>query len=158
MKVNVKLYVKPCADLNTAFDLHVNAVDTVAMVKERVATTQLIPFPDLVISLDGEALDDSHLLGDCGVQDGSILDLTLAAADTALVQQLRLLLQARAIPVDELSLMYCYTHGATAARALELLGMEADLQDYIRSSKHFKLENGRAALAQEAIDTAVCCP
>eukprot|EP00971_Amphidinium_carterae_P321993 6400530-Amphidinium_carterae.1 len=44
-QVNVKLYVKPSADMNTAFDLHVSAVDTVAMVKDsqrRPASTPIL--------------------------------------------------------------------------------------------------------------------
>mmetsp|Transcript_67292 Transcript_67292/g.161321 ORF Transcript_67292/g.161321 Transcript_67292/m.161321 type:complete len:148 (-) Transcript_67292:238-681(-) len=147
MKVQVKLNVKPCADMNTAFDMHVNAVDTVAMVKERVATTQLIPFSDHAILLDGEQLDNSHRLSDCGVQDGSTLEFTLAAMETTLVQQLRALLQARPLSVDELSLLYCYKYGVSTSRALEFLGIEADLKEYLSSHKGFEVENGRASIA-----------
>lgn len=149
MKVNitVKFDTNPKADVKVP--IKAGPGETVASLKERVASLQQNPFPDQDLQLNGKVLGDGSKLGDCGVKDGSALDLVVHASEETLVRQLRDLLQARDLSVDELSLLYCYKTGAAIGQALKLLGKEVGLQEFLKEQKPFFLENGRVTLVRE---------
>mmetsp|Transcript_120250 Transcript_120250/g.256647 ORF Transcript_120250/g.256647 Transcript_120250/m.256647 type:complete len:553 (+) Transcript_120250:155-1813(+) len=149
--VNVKIEANKAAD--SSLDLVVGAEETISSVKERVASLQLIPFPDQDLMLNGEVLADGQQLLDCGVKDLTSLDLVVRASEATLVQQLSDFLQARDLSCDELGLLYCYKHGVSITQALNTLGSDEKLQDFVKKQKQFQLENNNVALVRQ--DTAL---
>lgn len=149
MKVEVTLKTKISVEADSKLTLTIGAIETVAALKERVASSQMIPFPEQDLLLNGVVLKDDARLAQCGVTDGVGLEFVLKAADTSLAKQLADLLQARDLSLDELGLLYCYKHGVSASQALKILGHEGKLQDFLKEQKNFVFENGRVALVRE---------
>jgi hypothetical protein len=140
-----------------ALSLSTQASDTVQNVKRRVSEMELLPFPDQELLLSGQALDDGELLVDCFKKEESglrTLDLVVRPSEKSLARQLEDLLLARvsrASSKDELSLLYCYRHGATVTRALKLLGSKEKFGDFLKRQKQFVLENGCVTLAPSSL-------
>merc|ERR1719487_2594482 len=134
-------------------DLVVSPSETIASVKEKIASAQLIPFPDQELSIDGKVLENGAKLSACGVQEGSSLTFDVKASETILAQQLGELLKARDLSSDELGLLYCYKHSVSVNQALKLLSFEGKLQDFVDKQKTLSIENGSVALVRE--DTAL---
>eukprot|EP00747_Dinoflagellata_sp_TGD_P085959 gnl/TRDRNA2_/TRDRNA2_163092_c1_seq1.p1 gnl/TRDRNA2_/TRDRNA2_163092_c1~~gnl/TRDRNA2_/TRDRNA2_163092_c1_seq1.p1 ORF type:complete len:552 (-),score=149.25 gnl/TRDRNA2_/TRDRNA2_163092_c1_seq1:198-1853(-) len=155
MKVQVTLKVAAQKEVSdpTSFDVVINDADTVSSVKERIATAQLVAFPDHDLVLDGKVLEDGHSVLDCGVKDGSSLDFVIKASEATLIQQLSELLQARDLSSDELGLLYCYKHGVSVNQTLKLLGHNEKYLDFLKSTKPFLVDNGRVTLVRK--DTAL---
>jgi hypothetical protein len=153
MKIRVALNIKTSSEADTIVDLIVRPSETVASVKEKVAGSQLIPFPEQELSLDGVVLADESKLAACGIAEGSSVTLNINATEDALAQQLKELLQARDLSSDELGLLYCYKYGANINQALKLLGFDGKLQDFIGKQKSLSMENGTVTLVRT--DTAL---
>lgn len=153
MKVRVNVKVKANADENATLDLTVGASDTISVLKERVATLQLIPVGDHVIKVGDTVLVDDQTLSESGVEEGNSLSFEVNATETTFVKQLTDLLQARDLSPDELGLLYCYKHGVSINQALKLLGFDGKFPDFLKSQKGFVVEQGRVTLLRE--DTAL---
>lgn len=151
MKIQVKVSVPGSNWDAPTLELDVADTDTVASVKERVAILELISFPDQDLLLGCEVLGNAQRLSDCGVQEGTSLELAVAASEATLVSQLRELLQARDLSCDELGLLYCYKHGVSVTQALLTLGCRKEkLQDFVRRHKAFQVNGGsHVALVRE---------
>jgi hypothetical protein len=149
MKIRVALKIKTNPDFESTVDLVVGSSETVESVKEKVATTQLVPFPDQELILDGKVLENGAKLSASGVQDGSSLSFEIKASESTLAQQLAEMLKARDLSPDELSLLYCYKHGVSVNQALKLLGFDGKLQDFVNKQKCLSLENGSVAFVRE---------
>merc|ERR1719230_1305879 len=102
---------------------------------------------------DGEVLEASKRLSECGVKDGSSLDFVVRASEASLVKQLTELLKARDLSSDELGLLYCYKHGVSVSQALKTLGHDGKLVDFLKEQKPFQVENGLVSLVRA--DTAL---
>jgi len=146
MKVQVNLKVASQSKASSNFDLTVSAEETVQSVKERIAASQLIAFPDQDLVLNGKVLDETKTLADYDVEDSNSLDFVINATEESLVQQLAGLLQARDLTSDELGLLYCYKHGVSINQALKTVGYTEKFPEFIRKQKQFLLENGRVSL------------
>jgi len=146
MKVQVNLKVASQSKASSNFDLTVTAEETVQSVKERIAASQLIAFPDQDLVLNGKVLDETKTLADYDVMDCSSFDFVIHATEESLVKQLAGLLQARDLTSDELGLLYCYKHGVSINQALKTVGYTEKFPEFIRKQKQFLLENGRVSL------------
>ena len=51
------------------FEVHVSSTDTVESVKEKVAASQLIAFPEHKLMFKGEKMDEAKTLSDCGIKE-----------------------------------------------------------------------------------------
>lgn len=153
MKIRVEIKIKTNAEVDSAVDLVVSPGETVASVKERLATNQLIPFPEQELALQGKVLDNDAKLAACGIKEGSLLTFDIKSSETTLAHQLAELLKARDLSPDELGMLYCYKHGVGVNQALKLLGCQGKLQDFIVKQKSLSIENGSVALVRE--DTAL---
>jgi len=141
--VNVKTSQnKSCSNL----DLTVNAEETVQSVKDRIAASQLIAFPDQDLVLDGKVLDETKTLADYDIMESSALDFVIKASEDSLVKQLADMLQARDLSTDELGLLYCYKHGVSINQSLKTIGYTEKFPEFVRSQKQFSVENGRVSL------------
>jgi hypothetical protein len=153
MKVTIRVQGESCAEACSTLNLVANPSDTVVSLKERIAIVQNIPFPQQDLAVGGKVLEGSKALADCGVEEGSALDLVIRASPATLAQQLTDLLKARDLSCDELGLLYCYKYGCSFGQALAFLGCEGKLQDFLKSQKQFQLENNHVTLVRE--DTAL---
>jgi hypothetical protein len=146
MKVQVNLKVASQSGTTGKVELAAAPNDTVRIVKERIAASQLIAFPDQHIEFDGKILDEVKSLEDCGVKENCSLDFVVNATESSLVVQLSELLQARELSCDELGLLYTYKHGVSVNQALKTIGYQEKFQDFIRKQKELLLENGKVVL------------
>jgi len=148
MKVHVNLKVASQNEETSKFDLMVNAEDTVQSVKERIAASQLIAFPEQDLVLNGAVLEKEKTMADYGVQESMSFDFVIQASQENLVKQLAELLQARDLTCDELGLLYCYKHGVSINQALKTVGHGEKFQDFIKTRKEFAVDNGRVTLVR----------
>jgi hypothetical protein len=146
MKVQVNLKVASQAGTSGKVELTAEPTDTVRIIKERIAASQLIAFPDQRIEFDGKVLQEIESLADCGVKENASLDFVINASEASLVSQLTELLQARELSCDELGLLYTYKHGVSVNQALKTIGYNEKFQDFIRQQKELMLENGKVVL------------
>jgi hypothetical protein len=148
MKVQVNLKVASQSKISSNFDLTVQADETIQSVKDRIAASQLIAFPDQDLVLQEKVLDETKTLKECGVQDAASLDFVIKATEDSLAQQLAELLQARDLSSDELGLLYCYKHGVSINQALKTVGCTEKFPDFIRKQKQLSIEAGRVSLVR----------
>jgi len=121
--------------------LEVKAFDSVASLKQRLALVEPIPFEqDLV--LGNEVLTDPQKFGDIRLQEGQQLRLLVRASEDAFCKQLAKLLEDRPLSVSELGLLYCHQFGASARQALDILGSQEELGDFIGHAKVFAVDKG----------------
>jgi hypothetical protein len=145
MKVQVNMKTASQSKTSSNFDLTVNAEETVQSVKDRIAASQLIAFPDQDLVLNGMVLDETKSLAEYDVQESSTLDFVIKATEDSLVQQLVELLKARDLTSDELGLLYCYKHGVSINQALKTVGYTEKFPDFIKKQKQLLIENGRVS-------------
>eukprot|EP00930_Biecheleria_cincta_P073219 TRINITY_DN60531_c0_g1_i1.p1 TRINITY_DN60531_c0_g1~~TRINITY_DN60531_c0_g1_i1.p1 ORF type:complete len:512 (-),score=114.39 TRINITY_DN60531_c0_g1_i1:188-1723(-) len=149
MKVKVTIDVPSnLLSYGSELELTVGSVETVAKLKERVSSAQLLPFPEQVLRLSGRVLEDEERLSACGVQDGSALVLQVSISEASLGQQLSELLRVRSLSCDELGLLYCYKHGVSVAQVMKALGQKGKLQDFLFGDRRFSMEGSLVSLAQ----------
>jgi len=153
MKVCVNLKVKANTSENTKLDLVLGEADTVAVLKERVTALQLIPEGEHVVKLGNDILNDSQILAQCGVTEGTSLGFEVNASEKNFVKQLADLLQARDLSADELGLLYCYKHGVSINQALKLIGFDGKFVEFLKFQKAFSVDQNRVTLVRE--DTAL---
>lgn len=158
MKVQVKVTVQlenKAAEPQAArsVQLAVFPEDTLANVKERVVAVEPLPFPDQqILILGGKELSDESLrLADLGVADGSSLELVVRASEAALTKQLQELLQAKALPHDELSLLYSHRHGLKVSQVLKVLGLgDEQLTSFVQRQKRLRVNSGFIEVAHQS--------
>ena len=95
MNVNVCLKTAEKGSAMSKIEVRVNEKDTVGAVKEKVAASQLIAFPEHSLVLNGEKMQESKTIGEYGVQEASSLDFVLEATEESVVKQLKDLLKSR---------------------------------------------------------------
>jgi len=142
----VNLKIASQVEETAKVDLIVNAEDTVQSVKERIAASQLIAFPEQDLVLNGDVLEKEKTLADYGVQESMSFDFVIQASEASLVGQLTELLQARDLTCDELGLLYCYKHGVSINQALKTVGHPEKFHEFVKTRKEFVVENGRVTL------------
>jgi len=149
MKIRVEIKVKTNSDADSVVDLVVSPGETVSSVKDKLATTQLIPFPEQELSLNGKILTNDAKVAACGIQDGCLLRFDVNSSEATLAQQLAELLKARDLSPDELGLLYCYKSGVSVNQALKLLGFDGKLKDFVAKQKTLSVENGSVAIVRK---------
>jgi len=156
-KVLVVIAVTLCATQKSASvdgelpaKLMVNGDETVATLKKRAAAAELIPFDDVDLCVNSVVLPNDQTIYAAGLQDGSELNLVVRASEESFLGQLHLLLQSRPSSIPELSLRYSYRHGATVARAMQLLGRTDKFKDFVMEQNCFVVERGCVLLKESA--------
>merc|ERR1719313_2842321 len=122
-------------------------------VKDKVAASQLIAFPEHHLAIKGEKMDGQKKLSEYGVSAGSELDFVLEATEKSVVKQLSELLQSRDLTCDELGLLYCYKHGVSTNQALKTIGIDMKLADFVKDQKEFVVEGKKVSMVRS--DTAL---
>merc|ERR1719379_2330698 len=122
-------------------------------VKDKVAASQLIAFPEHHLAVKGEKMAEQKTMGDCGVTEASAVEFVLEATEDSVVTQLKDLLKSRDLTVDELGLLYCYKHGVSTNQALKTIGIDMKLADFVKEQKAFVVEGKKVSLVRS--DTAL---
>jgi len=149
MKVMVCLKTAEKDSATSKFEVHVSSSDTIGSVKEKVAASQLIAFPEHTLMFNGEKMDEAKTLSECGIKESSALDFVLEATEESIVKQLTELLKSRDLTCDELGLLYCYKHGVSTNQALKTIGIDAKLGDFIKGRKEFVLEGAKISMVRD---------
>jgi len=149
MNVNVCLKTAEKGSAMSKIEVRVNEKDTVGAVKEKVAASQLIAFPEHSLVLNGEKMQESKTIGEYGVQEASSLDFVLEATEESVVKQLKDLLKSRDLTCDELGLLYCYKHGVSTNQALKTIGVDKQLRDFVENRKEFAVEGGKVSMVHD---------
>merc|ERR1740125_21234 len=153
MKVQVCLKTADKESATSKIEVHVSGTDTIASIKEKVAASQLIAFPEHSLMFKGQKMDESKTLSEYGVQADAALDFILEATEESIVKQLTELLKTRDLTCDELGLLYCYKHGVSTNQALKTIGIDAKLADFVCDQKAFVVEGKKVSLVRS--DTAL---
>mmetsp|Transcript_35631 Transcript_35631/g.65349 ORF Transcript_35631/g.65349 Transcript_35631/m.65349 type:complete len:443 (+) Transcript_35631:120-1448(+) len=137
-------------------DVILDASDTVAKAKERIASVGLVPFPDQDLVLDDKVLADGQPIRACGVKKGMRLTLVVRASETVLVERLEDLVRARTvITINDLSHEYCNRFGTPVVQALKALSLAGDLRCFLEGRREqFSVNGGCVKLA----DTQIVVP
>merc|ERR1719313_607385 len=122
-------------------------------VKDKVAASQLIAFPEHHLAIKGEKMSEQKKLSEYGVSAGSELEFVLEATEKSVVKQLSELLQSRDLTCDELGLLYCYKHGVSTNQALKTIGIDMKLADFVKEQKSFVVEGKKVSVVRS--DTAL---
>ena len=130
-------------------EVHVSGSDSIGSIKEKVAASQLIAFPEHSLMFKGQKMDESKTLSEYGVQADAALDFILEATEESIVKQLTELLKTRDLTCDELGLLYCYKHGVSTNQALKTIGIDAKLGDFIKTRKEFVLEGAKISMVRD---------
>jgi len=149
MKVQVCLKTADKESATSKFEVHVSGSDTVGSVKDKVAASQLIAFPEHSLMFKGGKMDESKTMAEYGVEANSNLDFVLEATESSIVKQLVELLKTRDLTCDELGLLYCYKHGVSTNQALKTIGIDAKLADFVKSRKEFVLEGAKISMVRD---------
>jgi len=149
MKVQVCLKTADKDAATSKFEVHVSGSDTVSSVKEKVAASQLIAFPEHALMFKGKKMDEGKTLSEYGVAASDALDFVLEATEESIVKQLVELLKTRDLTCDELGLLYCYKHGVSTNQALKTIGIDAKLADFIKGRKEFVLEGAKISMVRD---------
>lgn len=139
--------------MTSKFEMSVNAAESVGSVKEKVAASQLIAFPEHHLSMKGEKMEEKKTLSEYGVSAGCELEFVLEATEKSVVKQLSELLQSRDLTCDELGLLYCYKHGVSTNQALKTIGIDQKLSDFVKEQKEFVVEGKKVSVVRS--DTAL---
>jgi len=148
--MNIEVCLKTVGkDATTSkFELRVDGGETVGAIKEKIAASQLIAFPEHSLKFNGEKMEADKALSTYGVKDSSSLDFVIEASEESIAKQLSDLLRHRDLTCDELGLLYCYKHGVSINQALKTIGIDAKLQDFLKDQKTFVLEGNKVSLVR----------
>lgn len=156
-KIKVSLQVSAkSTEQTTKIDCNFNSQDTVESFKERATlifeqTGFGVPAGvQAELCLDGQSLASGSRLSDCGVKEGTALDIVVQFSEATLANQCAELLRtARSdVSTDELGFMYSHRHGVAASDALALLGLKGtSLEAFLGEQKLFTVAQGKVALA-----------
>jgi len=128
--------------------VRVDASDTVAKVKEIIAASEQIPFPDRHLEFQGTKLKDGLSLNEAGVTNGAFLVMVVHASVAALASQLEgLLLEHVGLSASDLGLLYCQRFGTPVCQALRTLGLPANLKRFLEGQDQFSIRGGCVTLA-----------
>ena len=144
MSMNINVCVKTPGLKEFTTQVSVRSEETVRVLLDKVAASQLLAFPESSLVVDGKRAEPPATLAAAGVTNGSTVDFVLESTVKSLIAQLGDLLIARALTFDELGLLYCYRHGLSLNQALKTLGLDISLKALVEKHPAAFVVNGKA--------------
>jgi hypothetical protein len=89
-------------------------------------------------------------LTECGISDGTEVELSVRTSEESLVDSLQELLQARDLSLEELCLLYCYKHGVSINQVLQSIGTQERFSNFVSRHSVFSCKAGRISLSKDA--------
>jgi len=147
--------VKVATNLNSqvvgqTVDLFAKEGDSVQALKAKIMESQMIAFREQDLILNGKILAEAKSLTECGISDGTEVELSVRTSEDGLVDSLQELLQARDLSLEELCLLYCYKHGVSINQVLQSIGSQERFSNFVSRHSVFSCKAGRISLSKEA--------
>jgi len=152
--------VKVATNLNSqvvgqTVDLFAKEGDSVQALKAKIMESQMIAFREQDLILNGKVLAEAKSLMECGISDGTEVELSVRTSEESLVDSLQELLQARDLSLEELCLLYCYKHGVSINQVLQSIGTQERFSNFVSRHAVFTCKGGRISLSKDASKQAV---
>jgi len=152
--MKVKVSVKVATNLNSqvvgqTVDLFAKEGDTVQALKAKIMESQMIAFREQDLILNGKILVEAKSLTECGISDGTEVELSVRTSEESLVDSLQELLQARDLSLEELCLLYCYKHGVSINQVLQSIGTQERFSNFVSRHSVFSCKAGRISLSKD---------
>jgi len=126
--------------------LRAKTTHTMQSLCDRALASELVPFEATKMTFQGQDLEGRQQLGFYKMVAGE-LEMHVEVSKELLCHQLAGLLQDRDLSFVELGDLYCYRYGAPIRRALELLGLQCTLKEFVASApEYFHVETGCIAM------------
>lgn len=110
----------------------------------------MIAFREQDLILNGKILSEAKSLTECGISDGTEVELSVRTSEESLVESLQELLQARDLSLEELCLLYCYKHGVSINQVLQSIGTQERFSNFVSRHSVFACKAGRISLSKDA--------
>lgn len=114
----------------------------------------MIAFREQDLILNGKILSEAKSLTECGISDGTEVELSVRTSEESLVESLQELLQARDLSLEELCLLYCYKHGVSINQVLQSIGTQERFSNFVSRHPVFSCKAGRISLSKDAKTSA----
>jgi hypothetical protein len=152
--MKVKVSVKVATNLNSqvvgqTVDLFAKEGDSVQALKAKIMESQMIAFREQDLILNGKVLAEAKSLTECGISDGTEVELSVRTSEESLVDSLQELLQARDLSLEELCLLYCYKHGVSINQVLQSIGTQERFSNFVSRHSVFSCKAGRISLSKD---------
>jgi uncharacterized ubiquitin-like protein YukD len=152
--MKVKVSVKVATNLNSqvvgqTVDLFAKEGDSVQALKAKIMESQMIAFREQDLILNGKILAEAKSLTECGISDGTEVELSVRTSEESLVDSLQELLQARDLSLEELCLLYCYKHGVSINQVLQSIGTQERFSNFVSRHSVFSCKAGRISLSKD---------
>merc|ERR1711957_195548 len=98
---------------------------------------------------------EANSLTECGISDGTEVELSVRTSEESLVNSLQELLQARDLSLEELCLLYCYKHGVSINQVLQSIGTQERFSNFVSRHSVFTCKAGRISLSKDMIKPTV---
>lgn len=146
--------VKVSTNLNSqvvgqTVDLFAKEGDSVQALKAKIMESQMIAFREQDLILNGQILAEAKSLTECGISDGTEVELSVRTSEESLVDSLQELLQARDLSLEELCLLYCYKHGVSINQVLQSIGTQERFSNFVSRHSVFSCKAGRISLSKD---------
>jgi len=153
--MKVKVSVKVATNLNAqvvgqTVDLFAKEGDSIQALKAKIMESQMIAFREQDLMLNGKILAEAKSLTECGISDGTEVELSVRTSEEGLVESLQELLQARDLSLEELCLLYCYKHGVSINQVLQSIGTQERFSNFVSRHSVFSCKGGRISLSKDA--------
>jgi len=130
-------------------DLFAKEGDSVQALKAKIMESQMIAFREQDLILNDKILAEAKSLTECGISDGTEVELSVRTSEESLVDSLQELLQARDLSLEELCLLYCYKHGVSINQVLQSIGTQERFSNFVSRHSVFSCKAGRISLSKD---------
>jgi len=153
--MKVRVSVKVATNLNSqvvgqTVDLFAKEGDSIQALKAKIMESQMIAFREQDLILNGKILAEAKSLTECGISDGTEVELSVRTSEESLVDSLQELLQARDLSLEELCLLYCYKHGVSINQVLQSIGTQERFSNFVSRHSVFSCKGGRISLSKDS--------
>jgi hypothetical protein len=155
VKVNVKvasnLKSSQTAQVGQTVEFVAKENDSVQALKAKIMESHMIAFHQQDLTLDGKVLPESEPLCECGVHEGSVVELAVRTSEATLLSSLVEVLSERDLSLEELALLYCYKHGVSINQVLQSIGIQEKFSNFVNRHSEFNFRGGRVSLNRGSV-------
>lgn len=148
VKVSVKVATNLKSEAGDIVELMAKEADSVQAFKTKIMESQMIAFSKQDLTLEGNILPEAQSLGECGIHEGTLVELAVRTSEVDLVQSLTDLLRSQDLSLEELALLYCYKQGVSINQVLQSIGIHERFSTFMSRHAQFSCKGGRVSLTQ----------
>lgn len=148
VKVSVNVATNFKCEGGNIVELIAKEADSVQAFKTKIMESQMIAFSKQDLTLEGNILPEAQSLSECGIREGTLVELAVRTSEVDLVQSLTELLRNQDLSLEELALLYCYKHGVSINQVLQSIGVNERFSTFMSKHSQFNCKGGRVSLLQ----------